>query len=71
MMPKTATVSAETTAIHHTGRGCRLPAGIYEVVDIDGAADRGVTYLSGPEDGALVCVSLTDHRIDIKESAGR
>ncbi|MER7280560.1 hypothetical protein ABT369_39585 [Dactylosporangium sp. NPDC000244] len=65
---RTATVSAETTVIHHTGRGCKLPAGTYEVVDIDGAADRGVAYLAGPEDGALVCVSLTDHLIDFKEA---
>jgi hypothetical protein len=60
-------VSVETTAIHHTGRSCRLPVGEYEVVDIDGATDRGVAYLHGPGDGALVCVSLTDHLIDIKE----
>jgi hypothetical protein len=63
---KTATVSAETTAIHHTGRVWKLPAGVYEVVDIDGAEERGVAYVTGPEDGALVCVSLTDHRIDFK-----
>ncbi|GAA2623946.1 hypothetical protein GCM10010399_64110 [Dactylosporangium fulvum] len=65
-MTKTATVTAETTAIHHTGRGFRLPAGTYEFVDIDGAVERGVAYLAGPEDGALVCVSLTDHNIDFK-----
>lgn len=58
---KTATVTAETTAIHHTGRGCKLPPGTYEVVDIDGA--DGVTYVHGPEDGALVCVDKHDSNI--------
>lgn len=66
---KTATVSAETTAIAHTGRGFKLQPGVYPVVDIDGADERGVAYIEGPDDGALVCVSLTDHLIDIKEAA--
>jgi hypothetical protein len=35
-MTKTATVSTETTAIHHTGRAWKLPAGVDEVVDRDG-----------------------------------
>jgi hypothetical protein len=63
-----ATVAAETTAIAHTGRGCKLQPGAYEVVDIDGAADRGVAYIHAPDNGDLVCVSLTDHRIDFKEA---
>jgi hypothetical protein len=66
-MPKTATVSAETTAIAHTGRGVKIQPGVYEVVDIDGAADRGVAYVVSGQ-GTLVAVSLTDHRIDIKET---
>lgn len=65
---KTATVSAETTAIAHTGRGFKLQPGTYTVVDIDGAAERGVAYLEGPDDGKLVCVALTDRLIDIKEA---
>ncbi len=59
---KTATVSAETTAIAHTGRGIRLQPGVYEVVDIDGA--DGVTYIRGPEGGHLVCVDNYDRNIE-------
>ena len=65
-MPKTATVTAETTALAHTGRSFQLPVGSYEVVDIDGA--DGVAYVRGPEDGALVCVSLHDPNITVKGS---
>lgn len=64
---KFATVSAETTAIAHTGRGVKILPGEYEVIDIDGAADRGVAYVVSTQ-GTLVAVSLTDHLIDIKET---
>lgn len=67
MKTATATVSAETTAIAHTGRGFRLQPGIYEVVDIDGA--DGVTYVRGPEGGDLVCASNYDSHIQFGESA--
>lgn len=67
-MAKNATVSAETTAIAHTGRGFKLQPGNYEVVDIDGADERGVAYVVSTQ-GTLVAVSLTDHLIDIKETS--
>ncbi len=66
-MTKTATVKTETTGIHHTGRGCKLPPGTYEVVDIDGAPP-GVAYVQGPEGGALVCVNRHDTRITFGEA---
>lgn len=65
---KTATVSAETTAIAHTGSAVKILPGSYEVIDIDGAAERGVAYVVSAQ-GTLVCVSLTDHLVDIKEAA--
>lgn len=64
---KTATVTAETTAIAHTGRGVKVQPGTYEVVDIDGA--DGVTYIRGPEAGDLVCISNHDGNIEFGESA--
>lgn len=67
-MTKAATVSAETTVIAHTGQGVRIQPGTYEVVDIDGATERGFVYLSGPDDGALVCADLYDPNITVKET---
>ncbi len=64
---KVAHVSTETTALAHTGRGFKLQPGTYEFIDIDGAADRGVAYVKGTDDGALVCVSLTDRNIHFTE----
>lgn len=60
-MGKSANVREETTAIAHTGRGVRIAAGVYEVVDIDGAADHGVTYLTGPD--GLCAVNPNDPAI--------
>lgn len=57
-----AIVAETTTAIDHTGHGIQLPAGAYEFVDIDGAEDRGVGYVIGP-DRALVCIELSDPAI--------
>jgi hypothetical protein len=68
-MTKTATVSAKTTARSSAnGKPVKILPGRYEVVDIDGAADRGVAYVVSTA-GTLVAVSLTDHLIDIKETA--
>lgn len=64
-MTKYATVSSETTVIAHTGRGYRLPAGTYEVADLDGTADRGELFLYGPEDRALVQANPHDPNIII------
>jgi hypothetical protein len=61
---RTATVTAPTTAIAGDGRGFTLQPGVYEFVDIDGAAERCEAYLMGPE-GALVCVSATDSNVTI------
>jgi len=47
------------SGIAHTGRPVKLPAGAYEVVDIDGAADRNVAVVRGP-DGLLVTISAGD-----------
>ena len=68
-MTSTVTVKTETTALAGTGRGFRLPAGTYELVDIDGAAERGVAYVKGPDDWALVCIDLHDPNIDFPEAS--
>jgi hypothetical protein len=60
-----ATVTAPTTALAHTGHRIQLPAGRYEFVDIDGAADRGVGYIK--VDGTLMCIDLCDPNITISE----
>jgi hypothetical protein len=49
-----------------TGTAVKIQPREYEVVDIDGAADRGVAYVVSTQ-GTLVAVALTDHRIDFKE----
>ena len=66
-MSRSAIVSHETTAIAHTGRGFRLPAGTYQVADLDGAAERGELYLFGPDNGDLVRVNPHDTNISISE----
>jgi hypothetical protein len=64
-MARIATVTEETVALAHTGRGVQLQPGRYPVVEIDGAAERRVAYLEGPDGGALVCVSLVDPHVTI------
>jgi hypothetical protein len=54
-----AILNEQITGIAHTGRVAELPAGAYEVVDIDGAADRNVAVVRGP-DGLLVTISADD-----------
>lgn len=61
---RTATVSETVTALAHTGRGVELPAGVYEFVDIDGAAGRGVGYIL--VGGQLTCIDLDDPNISIE-----
>jgi hypothetical protein len=68
MATRTAVVHTDTTAIAHTGRAFTLPAGEYPVVDIDGADERGVRYLDGPDD-ALVCVSGSDPNITYRDGS--
>jgi hypothetical protein len=64
---RTAIVSKDTTVLAGAGHGCTLPAGRYAVVDIDGASERGVAYLEGPDGGALVCVNTVDPNITYGE----
>lgn len=59
-----AIANEPTTAIAHTGRGTTLPAGAYPVAELDGAADRGETYVTGP-DGLLVQVNTSDSAITV------
>lgn len=66
MEPRYATVSATTRAIAHTGQGIDLEPGRYTVCEIDGATERGVYYLHGPDDGALVAVSRTDPKVTVE-----
>lgn len=65
-MKRFATVSQETTVITHTGHEGRLPAGRYEVADLDGTKERGELYLVSP-DGKLVRADPGDPLITIGE----
>lgn len=65
MTKRTATVSKPVTALAHTGRGIELPAGSYEFVDIDGAAEQNLGYIKVR--GLLTCIDLTDPNITISE----
>jgi hypothetical protein len=59
-----AIVREPVTAIDHTGHGVRLAAGEYEVVDIDGAAERGEMYVKD-RTGDLICVNPRDPAITV------
>ena len=67
-MTRTAIVSRTTTAIAHTGRAYRLPAGTYEVAELDGVAERGEMYVHGPDNGDLVRVDPHDPNITIEDN---
>lgn len=62
---KHANVATETTVILGTGRGGRLPAGRYEVADLDGT--DGQLFLFGPG-GDLVQANPYDEHITIEEN---
>ncbi len=49
MTSRLAITDEPTTALHHTGHGFTLPAGTYEVVEIDGADDDRIVYITGPD----------------------
>lgn len=66
-MPRYATVSSETTVILHTGRPGTVPAGRYEVAELDGhRPENGSLFLTGPN-GDLVRADLDDPNITIQE----
>lgn len=64
-MTRVANVSAPSTAIAHTGRATTLPPGRYAVVELDGTAERGEVYVTGP-DGALVLINQRDRNVMIE-----
>lgn len=59
-----AIINTTATAISHTGRGVRIPAGSYPVVEIDGAAERGLLYFTGPGE-KLTCLTLADPAVSV------
>jgi len=61
-----AILNEQITGIAHTGRGYALPAGAYQVVDIDGA-EEGVTYIKGPDGGKLVAIPTTNPAVTLAE----
>lgn len=66
-MPRYATVSANTTVILHTGRPGTVPAGRYEVAELDGhRIENGSLFVFGPN-GHLVRADLDDPNITIEE----
>jgi len=55
-MSRVVDLTAEVTCILPTGRGGRVPPGTYPVVEIDGAAQRDVAYITVGDD--LVCIAV-------------
>jgi hypothetical protein len=66
-MTRYATVTTTTTAIAHTGSGYHLPAGRYEVAELDGVEERGEMYIHGPENGELMAINPRDPHITISQ----
>ncbi len=66
-MTRIAVVAATTMALAGSGRATPLQPGRYEIVEIDGAADRGVAYIRST-DGPLVCIDPDDRHITIEEN---
>lgn len=66
MTTATVTDPDGISAIAHTGRGVTLPAGTYEVVDLDGV-DEALAYVRGPDAGKLVCIGRRDPGITIAD----
>lgn len=66
----TATVTDPNgiSAIAHTGKGVTLPAGRYEIVDLDGV-DEALAYVRGPDNGKLVCIGRNDPGVTIGDTA--
>ncbi len=62
---RTVIVNAATTAIAHTGHAMTLPAGTYEVAELDGVAERGELFITGPG-GALVQVDPNGPNIAVR-----
>lgn len=62
---RTATVSAETTVIHHTGRGLRLRPGTYDVAELDGVDDRKELYLFDSGNGELLRANPNDPNLTV------
>ncbi len=67
-MTRFATAAQTTAALAGDGRGTPLVPGRYEIVEIDGAADRGVAYVRSA-DGPLVCIDPDDRNITIEEES--
>lgn len=57
-----AIVAERTACIVGNGRGGRIDPGVYQVVEIDGAEDRGVVYVEKTE-GKLVALSDSDPKV--------
>lgn len=53
-----AIVAERTTGLSGAGRGARINPGVYEVVEIDGAEDRGEVFIRAR--GGMVALSSTD-----------
>ncbi len=64
-MTRFASVADTTTALAGNGHGIPLQPGRYEIVEIDGAADRGVAYIRTAD--GLVCIDPDDRHITIEE----
>lgn len=65
-MSRTVVVRKPSIATAHTGKGIMLPVGRYEVAALDGTAERGEVYVTGP-DRTLVRINQRDPNITIKE----
>lgn len=56
-----ALVAEQTVCITGSGRGGRVEPGAYQVIEIDGAEDRGVVYIQVA--GKLVALSATAPKV--------
>ena len=65
-----AIVNQPCSAISGSGRGVTLPAGRYEIVDLDGVNDN-LAYVRDPGNGALVCIGRRDPNITISDESTR
>jgi hypothetical protein len=61
-MTRYATLTTTTAAIAPNGHGIDLPAGRYQIADLDGVAPT-LLYLRGPDDALLGCIQAANAQI--------
>ncbi len=67
---RTVIVHAATTAIAHTGSAVQILPGRYEVVEVEGATERGELYVTSTA-GTVVRVDPNDPNITVRPARRR